>query len=163
MLDSPAPTNSPSDVTGWAGEKFCLYIYTPLPELITASFQWKNNRQVNGAEYSFHLLRASATPFSETGVYSCVRSWVSRGEQADWKLVGNLRVRLDVSFFTNHSFSVWLTDDGTKLLLLLLVQCSLWRKPSEAAAVSFAWMTFKYTTCVAYMWTFRWKPWIWIE
>lgn len=72
-LGSPAPTNSPSDVTGWAREKFCLYIYIlfSLPKLITVSFQWENNRQVNGAEYSSHLLFAS--------VYSCVRSWVSGG------------------------------------------------------------------------------------
>lgn len=55
------------------------------------------------------------------------------------------------SLFTNHSFSVWLTDDGRYLLLLLLlllVQCSLQRNPSEPNAVSFAWMTLKCVTCV---------------
>lgn len=66
--DSLAPTDTPSNVTRWAGEKLCLY---SLPELLTVFFQWENNRQVNGAEYSFHLLCVSVTIFWNTGSFLC--------------------------------------------------------------------------------------------
>lgn len=126
------------------GEKgrncFCVYI-TPSssPNLITVSFQ-RENRQVNGARYSFHLWFSGASPFCKT---LFILIW-AQGSLRDHRCRSWLGISayIPTSLFTHHWFSVWLTA-AWRRPQPLLVEYSVCRNPTETAHVSFAWVIFQ--------------------